>query len=101
MQYDDVQLKDNKNFQRFELWVDGKMAKLEYELQHSRIALIHTEVPKELEGKGVAAAIVAKALQYIETKGMKIVPLCPYVIDYIKKHPEWERLLEHGIHIRK
>jgi predicted GNAT family acetyltransferase len=46
-----------------------------------------------MEGNGVAAAIVEKAFNYIEEHHLKIVPLCAYIIAYLKRHPEWKRLL--------
>lgn len=58
-----------------------------------KIYLIHTEVPVELEGKGVASAIVEKTFNYIEQNNLKLVPLCVYVVSYLKRHPEWSRIL--------
>lgn len=75
------------------------MATLEYELQGHRIALVHTEVPAALAGKGIGAVLVKKALECIAEKGYRVIPGCPYVNAYMKKHQEWNRLLEHGIHL--
>jgi predicted GNAT family acetyltransferase len=46
--------------------VDGHTAIIVYKEYPGKIALIHTEVPPVLEGKGVATAIIGKALNYIE-----------------------------------
>ena len=93
MNYDDIELVNNEAIHNFELVVDGHRAFIDYKTKDNKIYLIHTEVPAELEGQGVAAAIVEKALTYIEQKGLKLVPLCAYVQFFLKRHPEWNRLL--------
>ena len=68
--------------------LEGKTAIVEYILPNSQIIyLTHTEVPRELEGKGVASAIVSKVLNYIRENGLKMAPLCPFVAAYLKRHP--------------
>ncbi|MBL7804109.1 MAG: N-acetyltransferase, partial [Saprospiraceae bacterium] len=56
-------------------------------------------VPATLGGRGVGEAIVEKTLHYLEQNKMKLVPWCPYVKAYLKKHPEWKRILAQGINI--
>ena len=89
------QLSVNKNddTNRFELIVDGYTAFIDFKQDDSIIKLIHTEVPEELGGKGVAAALVEKTLVYLETNNYSLYPYCPYVFAYIKKHPEWMRIV--------
>jgi predicted GNAT family acetyltransferase len=93
MNYPDIKLVNNEAIHNFELVVDGHRAFIDYKIKDNKIYLIHTEVPQELEGKGVAEAMVEKALTYIEQKGLKLVPLCAYVQFFLKRHPEWNRLL--------
>ena len=91
---------DHTEMSRFELKVADHIAFTEYERNGNRIFLTHTEVPKELEGQGVGAALVEKELQYIEANHWKLVPYCPYVQAYLRRHPEWNRILDHGIKLR-
>jgi predicted GNAT family acetyltransferase len=93
MNYDNIELVNNEAIHNFELIVDDHRAFIDYRLKDDKIYLVHTEVPAELEGRGVAAAIVEKTLTYIEQKGLKLVPLCAYVQFFLKRHPEWNRLL--------
>jgi predicted GNAT family acetyltransferase len=91
--YDDVALTDNKAAHNFEFIVDNHWSFIDYVIKHEHVYLIHTEVAPELEGKGVASAMVTKTLEYIENENRKIVPRCSYVLDFLEKHPEWKRLV--------
>ncbi|MBQ0733681.1 GNAT family N-acetyltransferase [Aquimarina celericrescens] len=74
---------------RFELHVEDKIAFIEYILAKGEsIYLTHTEVPRSLEGNGLGSAIIKKTLAYIRKNGYQLVPLCPFVAAYLKKHPE-------------
>lgn len=74
---------------RFELKVENETIFIEYILtSDNSIYLTHTEVPVSMEGKGLGSTIVKKTLQYIQEKKYKMIPLCPFVAAYIKKHPE-------------
>jgi predicted GNAT family acetyltransferase len=93
MNYDDIELINNEAIHNFELFVDGQRAFIDYKTKDDKIYLIHTEVPKELQGQGVAEALVEKAFEYIEKHKLTLVPLCSYVQVFLRKHPEWDRLL--------
>lgn len=92
-EYKALPLVNNEADKQFELTVEGHKALIAYDIRNGSIALLHTEVPAAIEGRGVAAAIVEKTLNYIEEQGLRLVPLCPYVQSYLKKHPEWNRLV--------
>ncbi|WP_299182398.1 GNAT family N-acetyltransferase [uncultured Chryseobacterium sp.] len=83
-----------KTPQRFEIEINGHYAFIDYKEMSSKIALIHTEAEPELAGTGAAAAVVEKTLHYIEDQGKKLLPFCPFVFAYIKKHPEWKRIVD-------
>ena len=84
----------NDESNRFELTVDGIIAFIDFKQKDQLIKLIHTEVPEELGGRGVAAALVEKTLVFLETNNYTLYPYCPYVFAYIKKHPEWKRVVD-------
>lgn len=53
----------------------------------------HTGVPREYEGRGIAALLVKASIEDARTQGFKIHPVCPYVVAQFKRHPEWTDLL--------
>ena len=79
---------------RFELVVDGHTAFIDYNTRGERIALIHTEVPEELAGRGVAAAIVEKTLIWLEENEIPLIPLFPYVKQFLVRNPDWQRVVD-------
>ncbi|MDC6403897.1 MULTISPECIES: GNAT family N-acetyltransferase [Maribacter] len=90
---------DNPDKKRYEANVEGSMAFLEYIKAKDKIYLTHTEVPTALEGKGIGSSLVLKVLEDVERQDLTLVPLCPFVAMYLKKHPEWKKLVMKGINI--
>lgn len=95
----EYQLINNEAAKQYEIHVDGLVPKIEYIKAGEKIFLSHTEVPQGLEGRGIGSAIVRLALEDIKEKGLILIPLCPFVAGYIKKHPEWKSLVFRGIKI--
>jgi len=95
----EVIVTENKEKKRFETEVEGRIALIEYIRAQNKIYLTHTEVPKELEGKGIASSLVKQVLQQIKEEGLELVPLCPFVAAYIKRHPEWKVMLAKGYNV--
>jgi predicted GNAT family acetyltransferase len=86
---DAVRVSDNPSELRYELFVDGELAGLiRYRRSPGALALVHTEVEPRFEGRGLAARLVAGALADIRARGLQIVPICPYVREYLERHPE-------------
>lgn len=90
---------NDKSSRQFELEVEGRMAKLEYELNGTKMFLTHASVPKALSGTGVGAALVEKVFAYIEENNLKLVPMCSFVTAHLRKHPEWKRIVEKGVEV--
>ena len=84
---------NNTAAHRFELVVDGHVAKAWYRLSPGVITFTHTDVPKALEGKGIGSRLARAGLDYARAQGLKVVPLCPFVAGWLKKHPEYADLV--------
>ncbi len=90
----EYELIDNRENKRYAINIGSDVAFIEYVLSTAgEIFLTHTEVPKIMEGKGVGSALVLKVLKDIEERNLRLIPLCPFVATYIKRHPEWRRLI--------
>ena len=97
MNYEAIELTNNKDKKRFELKIDGNIAFILYKIiDDNTWELFHTEVPETLEGKGVGKVLAEKAFQYCKEHGITINPTCPFLKTYILRHPEWKVITTDG-----
>jgi uncharacterized protein len=91
----DPRFVDDAEEERYELWLgDARAGSIEYQTQPGVIVLIHTEIGPEFQGRGLATRVVADALRDIRARGLKLVPVCSFVRDYLRNHPEqWDLVL--------
>jgi hypothetical protein len=90
---DNPTITNNESSSRFETQVNGHTAILTYRRLGKSIVLDHTEVPPALEGRGIASKLAGAALEFAHTQHLQVVPLCPYISTYLKKHPEYQNLV--------
>jgi predicted GNAT family acetyltransferase len=90
----DLAVRDNQDRKRFEAQIEDHWAFIDYILTRDIIYLTHTEVPAQLEGRGIGSGLIEKVLKQLQQRGLKIAPLCPFVAAYIKKHPHWKELVD-------
>ncbi|MFN4177437.1 GNAT family N-acetyltransferase [Phenylobacterium sp.] len=86
---DAIQVVKNDETRQFEVTLDGQTAFAEFRMVDHGMILPHTVVPEAFEGKGVGSALAKAALGYARDHDLKVIPLCPFIAGYIKKHPEW------------
>ena len=84
---------------RFVVAVEGQKAVLEYMVSGAKIIFTHTEVPRALEGNGIGGILAKAGLNYAKEQQLKVMPLCPFMASYIKRHPEWKALLLPGFSV--
>jgi uncharacterized protein len=85
---DSADVFDNTDASRFELREDGRLAELVYRIRGDRLVLVHTEVPLELEGRGIGGRLVTAAVDRSVREGLTLVPLCPFARGWLERHPE-------------
>lgn len=73
---------------RFEATVDGLLCVASYRRSGDLVDFHHTGVPRALEGRGIAAALVHEALTWAATAGLAVRPSCSYVRVFLRRHPE-------------
>ena len=93
---DDIIVTHNEEACRFETTVAGLRAFITYRRFPARLVLRHTQVPPTLEGKGLAAKLARTALDFARANHLRVVPLCPYVSSFIRKHREYQDLVSAG-----
>ena len=89
----DLEIQNNEAGQQFEANVDGDLAFVEYRRSGNKLVLVHTEVPEALEGHGIGSRLAHAALEYARAQHLGVVPLCPFVTSYIRRHPEYQDLV--------
>jgi uncharacterized protein len=90
-----ILITNNDENLRFETRVGDEIAFVEYRWHHGDIAFMHTYVPVEGQGQGIASALAKHVLDYAKGHQLKILVYCPYIAQYIKRHPEYEPLIHH------
>ena len=90
---DAVTVIHNEKLHRFEATVDGLTSVITYVRSPETIVYNHTEVPQQLEGQGLAGKLTQVALDFARSNQLCVVPQCPYVAHYLRKHPEYQDLL--------
>ncbi len=86
-------VRDNSEQSRYELEVSGEIAVADYRRQGDTLLITHTHTPPALRGQGIAGRLVAGMLADVRARGLKVTPLCSYVVDYFERHTDDQDLL--------
>ena len=92
-EFGNLKIENNEAAQRWEAHVDQQLAVAEYRLRGNTIFFIHTEVPHALEGQGIASRLIQVALQDARTRHLAVIPFCPFVAGYIRRHPDYKAIV--------
>lgn len=93
-----VDIRDEPEEQAYVIDVDGARAgKAEYRTIEGRRVFTHTEVDGEYSGMGLATRLVRFALDDMRGQQKQIVPLCPFFAAYIRRHPEFNDMVDHDL----
>jgi predicted GNAT family acetyltransferase len=82
-------VRDNPSELRYEALADERVVGIiRYRREPGLVVLVHSEVDLALEGTGAGSELVRGALADIRARGLRVVPHCPFIIDYLRRHPE-------------
>ena len=88
-------IEHNVKEHRFEMRCPEGIAMLKYHYDRAgRLNLDHTGVPPARQHHGVAALLAKTAMDFAKAQNLTVVPVCPYVIAYLKEHPELAPLVD-------
>jgi predicted GNAT family acetyltransferase len=90
----DLVVRDDPQELRYEAIRDGRLVGIiRYRIEPGVVVLVHTEVDEAVEGTGVGSQLVRGALDDLRARGLRVVPLCPFVAAYLRRHPEYADLV--------
>ena len=90
----EIVIGDAPDRKRFIATADGEAAGfIVYRLRPGLLALIHTEVEERFEGHGIGGRLARFALDQARAEGLAVLPFCPFVNDWIKRHLEYVDLV--------
>lgn len=67
---------------------DERLAEMAVAVEDERLIVFHTEVSEKLRGQGVALQLLSAMVDHARRKGLKVLPLCPYVHAQFRRHPD-------------
>jgi len=86
---------NNPGAHRFEVELEGAVAHLDYRrAPGDKLVLVHTEVPRQFQGRGVAAKLAQAALEYARQSRLRVVPRCEFVLSYLRRNPQYMDLVD-------
>jgi predicted GNAT family acetyltransferase len=89
-----IVISDATERNRFIATLDGEQAGfIVYRLRPGLLALIHTEVEERFEGHGIGGRLARFALEQARAKGLEVLPFCPFVNEWMKRHPAYSDLV--------
>jgi predicted GNAT family acetyltransferase len=89
-----VEVADAPDRERYELSIDGEVVGFTaYRTRPGLIAFFHTQVDEGVQGRGLADRLIRFALEDARTRGLSVLPFCPFVNAFIERNPEFAALV--------
>lgn len=86
----DAVVVENPMQRRFELAIgDDAVAAAYYRVEGDALVLIHTQVPSEYAGQGVATRLAQGTFDLIRASGRKAILRCPFMVSFFARHPKY------------
>ncbi len=84
-----VVVADHPESDRYEIALDGeRVGLLTYRISADVIAFLHAEIDPARGGQGLGSQLARTALHDARGRGLRVRPLCPFVADFIERHPD-------------
>lgn len=88
------EIKHDQHAHRFRLRYGMQIAYIDYIPAEGAINILHTYVPEELRGQGIAARLMTSVMEYAKEHHLKVIPTCPYTDTFLKRYPEYQVLIK-------
>jgi predicted GNAT family acetyltransferase len=84
-----TQVRDSPEEERYEIRVDERLAGFaQYRMKDERITIFHAEIDPEYRGRGLGDELAHAALEDVRRRGLVLVPRCPFIASYVRRHPD-------------
>jgi predicted GNAT family acetyltransferase len=94
---DEHRIVHNPDELQYELWLgEVRAGVLAYRREPDALVLTHTEIDPALRGRGLGSRLVAGVLEDLRRRGLELVPVCPFIVDHLRRHPEQQDLVARG-----
>lgn len=94
MSIDVTDVPERERFEAHDSEADQALAGfMTYQLTGKVIAITHTQVSQEYEGKGVGGALARAAMDNARARELTVVPICPFLAGWLDKHPEYDDMV--------
>ena len=90
-----TEVRENPEQHRFERPInDDAIAAAYYRLADGRLVFIHTDVPTEFSGLGIATELARGTFELLRDSGRKAVLRCPFMVHFFTRHPEYADIVD-------
>ncbi len=84
----------NAELHRYEIHLDGeKVGHADYKVDGDVLVFDHTEVDPAHQGKNLAGILMRHALEDVRARGLKMRPVCSYVVKFVERYDEFSDLV--------
>ena len=91
----DVTVTNNPDRKRYEAVVDRATVAgwVDYQETSELVVLTHTEVDPAHAGRRVGSTLARAALDDVRERGLRALVICPFILDWLRKHPDHQDVL--------
>ena len=94
-----VTVADHPERMRYEVQLDDQLAGFaNYQRHAGQLVFTHTEIADAFEGQGLAGKLAKGALDDARARGLRVVPRCPFIAEWIRRHPDYSDLVDPDTH---
>jgi predicted GNAT family acetyltransferase len=79
---------------RFEYHVGDAVVFANYRRKENVIFIDYVEAPVELRGSGAAGKLMGYIVKTAQQNGFKLHPICGYAASWLRRHPEYQDLMD-------
>ena len=84
---DALEVVDNPERSRFEARLGSELVGIsQYEIRDRVIALLHTEIDADQEGKGLGSQLARAVLEDVRARDLSVIVRCPFLAAYVRRH---------------